>query len=269
MTRRRRPASRCSGPSTGIAAIVVQFGLAMMPLGAFFASSPLTSATTSGISGSLRKADELSITVAPAAAKRSACAREVAPPAENSAMSIPARSASEVAATSSTTMSSPRKGRVVPAERAEAKKRTFSAGKSRSSRSRRMTTPTCPVAPTTASVVIFRSPSRSCVDRGGLFAAEVERIVDRPYRIVEVGVLDQDRDADLRGGDQVDVDPGVGERLTEGRRDAGVALHARTDEGHLADVVVEQHLREPDLGLAGGEHLDRARAVGGRQGEGD
>ena len=64
----RSPASRCSGPSTGMAAMVVQFGLAMMPLGRSAAAWPLTSATTSGTSGSMRQADELSMTTAPAAA---------------------------------------------------------------------------------------------------------------------------------------------------------------------------------------------------------
>ena len=79
--------------STGIAAIVVQFGLAMMPLRAFATSAPLTSATTSGTSGSIRQADELSITVAPAAANVGASSRDPAPPAENSAMSSPDGSA--------------------------------------------------------------------------------------------------------------------------------------------------------------------------------
>ena len=62
-------------------------------------------------------------------------------------MSMPDESA---VAASSTTMSSPRHGSVVPAERAEAKKRIRPTGKSRSSSSRRMTAPTWPVAPTTA-----------------------------------------------------------------------------------------------------------------------
>ena len=91
----------------------------------------LTSETTSGIDGSLRKALELSITITPASANRGACAREVVAPAENSAMSRPVGSA--VAASSTTTSRSP-KGSVLPAERAEAKKRTWSAGKFRSSR---------------------------------------------------------------------------------------------------------------------------------------
>ena len=52
--------------------MVVQFGLAMMPFGGFFASCGFTSLTTSGTSGSLRQAEELSTTTAPAAANRGA-----------------------------------------------------------------------------------------------------------------------------------------------------------------------------------------------------
>ena len=67
--RRVRPASSCSGLRTGIAAMVVQLGLAMMPRPASMTAaiaSGLTSETTSGISGSLRKAEELSTTITPA-----------------------------------------------------------------------------------------------------------------------------------------------------------------------------------------------------------
>ena len=134
---RTSPASSCSGLRTGIAAIVVQLGLAMMPLGRFPASrSKLTSETTSGTSGSLRHAEELSTTTAPAAANRGACTRDIVAPAENSAMSRPDGSA---VSESSTTICSPRYSSFLPAERAEAKKRTSSAGKARSASSVRMT----------------------------------------------------------------------------------------------------------------------------------
>jgi len=101
-----------------MAAIVVQFGLAMMPLRALAISAPLTSATISGTSGSIRQAEELSMTVAPAAANLGARSREVAPPAENSATSRPDGSA---VAASSIRTSTPSHGSVEPAERAEAK----------------------------------------------------------------------------------------------------------------------------------------------------
>ena len=61
-------------------------------------------------------------------------------------MSRPEKSA---ASASSTSTSPPVHGSRLPAERAEAKKRTSSAGKARSARIRRMTRPTWPVAPKT------------------------------------------------------------------------------------------------------------------------
>ena len=72
-----------------MATIVVQFGLATMPFGIDRSASAFTSGTTSGTSGSIRQADELSITVAPAAATRGASARDAVAPAENRAMSRP------------------------------------------------------------------------------------------------------------------------------------------------------------------------------------
>ncbi len=99
-------------------AIVVQFGLAMIPLGVLRTSWPLTSATISGTSGSMRNADELSMTIAPAAANFAANARDEVAPAENRAMSSPVGSA---VSASSTTTSVPFHGKVVPAERADAK----------------------------------------------------------------------------------------------------------------------------------------------------
>ena len=71
------------------------------------ARAALTSGTTSGTSGSIRHAEELSMTIAPAAATAGASSREAAPPAENRAMSRPAKSA---VAASSTVISLPRHG---------------------------------------------------------------------------------------------------------------------------------------------------------------
>ena len=67
---------------------VVQFGLAMMPL-CDFTSEALISGTTSGTSGSMRNALELSTTTQPALAAMGANSLEMAPPALNSAMSMP------------------------------------------------------------------------------------------------------------------------------------------------------------------------------------
>ncbi len=79
------------------------------------------------------------MTITPASANDCASAREVVAPAEKMAMSRPAGSAVE--ASSTVTSRSP-KGSTVPAERAEAKNRTSSIGKSRSSRISRTATPT-------------------------------------------------------------------------------------------------------------------------------
>ena len=72
-----------------MAAMVVQFGLATMPFGRVAIACGLTSDTTSGTWGSIRQAEELSITTAPASATRGASASEVVLPAENRAMSRP------------------------------------------------------------------------------------------------------------------------------------------------------------------------------------
>ncbi|CAB4826612.1 unannotated protein [freshwater metagenome] len=136
---RSRPASSCSGFNTGIAAIVVQFGLAMMPLRALAISPGLTSLTISGTSGSMRHADELSMTVTPAAANFGASSLDDEAPAENNATSRPVGSASEA---SSTMTSVPFHDNVVPALRAEAKKRISDTGKLRSARMERIAAPT-------------------------------------------------------------------------------------------------------------------------------
>ena len=72
------------------------------------------------------------MTVTPAAANRGTCTRDMVAPAEKSAMSRPVGSA---VSASSMTISPPFQGSVLPAEREDAKNRTSSAGKSRSSRS--------------------------------------------------------------------------------------------------------------------------------------
>jgi hypothetical protein len=82
-----------------MAAMVVQLGLAMMPFGGLIASSGLTSETTSGTSASLRHAELLSTTMAPAAATLGAYSRLIVAPALNTAISIPAKSAVAVSST--------------------------------------------------------------------------------------------------------------------------------------------------------------------------
>ncbi len=127
---------------------MVQLGLAMIPFGRSVIASGLTSATTSGTSGSIRNALELSTTTAPLAAATGPYCCERAPPAENSAMSM---SVSASSVSSRTSTSPPFHGSFVPALRAEARKTgSPSTGKDRSSSRRRSSWPTAPVAPTTA-----------------------------------------------------------------------------------------------------------------------
>ena len=89
-------------------------------------------------------------TMAPAAAIARLCASENVFPALRSATSMPDQSAS---AASSTTTPAPFHSSTVPAERFDEKYRISSTGKARSASSFRMTPPTCPVAPTTATLI--------------------------------------------------------------------------------------------------------------------
>ena len=87
----------------------------------------------------MRNALELSITMTPAAANFGASSREDVAPAENKAISKPLGSARDA---SSTVISPPAQGNVVPAERADAKKRSSEMGKFRSANKVRITLPT-------------------------------------------------------------------------------------------------------------------------------
>src|ERR1700690_156814 len=98
----------------------------------------------------MRQREELSITTAPAAAKRGAHSPEVEPPAENSAMSKPWIESSSRAWTIRSPPSSAAPSSTRPVERSEAKGTSSRAGKSRSRNSCSISVPTCPVAPTTA-----------------------------------------------------------------------------------------------------------------------
>src|SRR6201996_6319908 len=80
---------------------------------------------------------------------------------------------------------------VDPAERAEAKARTFS--KPRSRKIRIATVPTAPVAPTTAT-----RASRT----GTLLGVDPELVVDCSHRALDLGGADDARDANRRGRDR-------------------------------------------------------------------
>ena len=78
---------------------VVQLGLEMIPFGLLFAISGLTSGTTSGTSGSIRKAAELSTTTTPFAAAIGPHSAEISSGTSNMAMSIPSKASGERATT--------------------------------------------------------------------------------------------------------------------------------------------------------------------------
>ncbi len=126
--------------------MAVQLGLAMIPRWVRSASR-LISGTMSGTAGSMRNAEELSMTVAPARTAMGANFFEMALPAENSAMSTPSKLAS---VSSCTRSGAPRNVSSLPAERAEAYSRSEASGKARRSRHPIISTPTAPVAPTIA-----------------------------------------------------------------------------------------------------------------------
>src|SRR5215472_1435847 len=143
---RRIGFTRWIGQSGVMAMIVEQLGFAMMPRCPTIACG-LISGTTSGIAGSMRNAEELSTTTAPAFAAIGAKRLEMELPAENSAMSTPRK----LSSVSSETVSGRfLNGRVLPADRAEASRRSSEAGKRRASRHPISSIPTAPVAPTIA-----------------------------------------------------------------------------------------------------------------------
>src|SRR6185437_427779 len=119
------------------------------------------SGTTSGTAGSIRKAEELSTTTAPCSTASGPKRLEVPPPAEKSATSTPRKLSSFSSRTAS---GSPRKGSVLPAERAEAKRRSSERGKRLSSRQRMSSIPTAPVAPTIATTGALPAERPLCID---------------------------------------------------------------------------------------------------------
>src|SRR5665647_2692104 len=144
-----RPHPAWRAPSESIIVNVVQLGLLMMPLGRLRTWAGLTSGTTSGTSGSIRKAPELSTTTAPCDTAMGAHCAAISSGTSNMATSTPSK-ASEVI--SWTTTSSTRTLRTLPAERAEARRRISPQTSERWLRMLSMTVPTVPVAPTTARV---------------------------------------------------------------------------------------------------------------------
>src|SRR4051812_34053931 len=225
---RTRPAASCNGFRTAVNGIVQQFGFATIP-SCSRARAGFTSGTTSGMPGSSRYAEDLSIASAPPLTACGTSSRDAPVPTEKRKTSTsPRASASGVA---SSTVYGPT---CLPAERADAKTRT--CWNPRACRSSSVMLPTAPVAPTT--------PMRAL--------CKVEGIVEGANGSVDLVRLDVTGDLDRRGRDDGRRDSRRlegGERL---RGDARVALHAGADHRDLAEVV----LRLP----AGAEPVERARS---------
>ena len=136
------------GLQATVSGIATQFGLAMMfgPMPSRM-RCPLTSGTTRGMSAFCRKAEVLSMTMAPAAAARGAYSREMPLPVENKAIWVSAKSKSS---STSTVRDLPPTVKRRPAERLLASRRMSPAGNGRSSMIRRIAPPTAPVAPAMA-----------------------------------------------------------------------------------------------------------------------
>src|SRR4051812_15669228 len=155
MTRRMRKAS-CSGFSATTIWMVEQFGLAMIPL-CRATSCGLTSGTTRGTSGSIRKALELSTTTAPARAAIGLNWREIDAGVLDRTMSTPANASG---VSGSIGYVSPANFTVLPALRSEARNLIAPTGNFRSSSRRIITSPTAPLAPTTATLFTAFSPGQ-------------------------------------------------------------------------------------------------------------
>ena len=96
---RSMPTASAMGLRATTSGAATQLGLAMMPsLPAMSAS--LTSGTTSGTFGSMRNADELSMTTAPASTAAGAKSRARWPPAEKRAIWMPSNEFSVSSCTS-------------------------------------------------------------------------------------------------------------------------------------------------------------------------
>ena len=101
--------------------VVEQLGMEMIP-SCHSTSAPLTSGTTRGTFGFMRKAEPSSMTTAPAATACGASSQLTAELAEMKATSTPSK---ECSVASSTTSSSPPTVMRLPAERLDAMSRSF------------------------------------------------------------------------------------------------------------------------------------------------
>src|SRR6185503_4702959 len=252
-------AASCSGFSAITSWMVEQLGLATIPRWAW-AEAPLTSGTTSGTSGCIRKALDLSTTTQPRLTASGANRSDVPPPAEKRARSKPA---SESSVSSRTSSSPPANGTRLPAERAEANGTTSEAGKPRWARIESTSGPTAPVAPTTAS-------RRSDTDLPPLRLGQLllELAVQGRHRLLDLLAGDHARHLDRRRGDHAHVDAVLGQDLEHAGGDTGMALHSGSDQAHLpggrVGPPVQAELRAQLL-----DGVGHQRQLVGRDREGD
>src|SRR5476651_1583846 len=131
--------------------MVLQLGLAMI-LSSAVNTLAFTSGTTNFLVGSIRQADELSITVVPAAANNGANSNEVLPPALKMATS----GRCLIASSAETILyGTPLKVISLPILFADATGINSVTGKLRSAKTCNNLVPTNPVAPTTATFIFF------------------------------------------------------------------------------------------------------------------
>ena len=138
----------CNGHTATLINIVVQLGLAIIPL-CKAAASGLTSGTTRGTWGSIRKALELSITTAPASTAFFAHTFDVDPPADASTKST---FLNESFVTASTCKLCSLNFKVLPTELGDASSLNSATGKFRVSSNSSNSVPTAPVAPNIATL---------------------------------------------------------------------------------------------------------------------
>ena len=131
--------------------MVEQFGLAII-LSSLVRTFAFTSGTTNFFVGSIRHAEELSITVIPAAANFGARSSEVPPPAENKARSGFAAIASSAEII---VYFFPLNSISLPIDFSEATGNNSVTGKFLSSSICNILLPTKPVAPTTATFILY------------------------------------------------------------------------------------------------------------------
>ena len=142
---------RCSGFRATTIWIVEQLGLAII-LSSRVNASALSSGTTSFFVGSILHADELSITVMPAAANFGAHSSEVPPPAEKMAIAGFLLMASVALTTDHSLF---KKKTFLPTDFSEATGISSVTGKFLSANTSSILVPTSPVAPTTATFIFF------------------------------------------------------------------------------------------------------------------